>query len=93
MYLSGQVTDSVIKKHDVVIKSTYSDWVTVTTGVLQESVFSPILFNIFIKDLHRKIFFVDDNKLCKVINAKEERSGTNRSGLVVGLGKEVANVD
>ena len=52
-------------------------WSNVTSGVLQESVLSPILFQVFVADITKvvesdMILFADDTKLYRKIESEED---------------------
>ncbi|CAM4697526.1 unnamed protein product [Caretta caretta] len=62
----------------VLLKGELSGWREVTSGVPQESVLRPILFNLFITDLGTKsgsvlIKFADDTKLGGIANLEKDR--------------------
>ncbi len=60
-----------------VIRDTSSNWSKVTSGVPQGSVLAPIMFQVYINDIHEGVtsymnLFADDAKLLKIINNKED---------------------
>ena len=60
-----------------VIRDTYSTWAKVTSGVPQGSVLAPIMFQIYVNDMHIGLnsyinLFADDAKLLRVIKSKED---------------------
>ena len=82
------ITESIFKwiklwlsnrKQCVVINGHCSKWKDVSSGVLQGSVFGPILFIIFINDIDNNIIlklseFADDTKVSKVVNNETKAS-------------------
>ena len=62
----------------VCIGDEYSDWVRVSSGVLQGSVLGPLLFLIYINKLPEKVksniqMFADDTKVYKQIKAPRDK--------------------
>ena len=60
-----------------VIRDTSSNWSRVTSGVPQGSVLAPIMFQVYINDIHEGVtsymnLFADDAKLLKIVNSKED---------------------
>lgn len=64
----------------VVVNDISSDWVEVSSGVLQGSVFGPVLFTVFINDLDEWVEelilteFKDDRRLRGIMNTAGENS-------------------
>ena len=67
------------RKQRVLLNGTYSDWLDVTSSVVQGSVLGPILFIMFIDDIDTCLMnhsgfiskFADDTKLAKVVKDAE----------------------
>ncbi|KAF1558372.1 hypothetical protein FQV20_0012430, partial [Eudyptula albosignata] len=55
-----------------------SKWRPVTSGAPQGSVLVPALFNIFVGDMDSGLKFVDDTKVCGVIDTSEGRDAIQR---------------
>jgi hypothetical protein len=67
----------------VMIRGVQSEWLEVYSGVPQDSVIGPILFLIYINDIHDEIesklnIFVDDTKMMNSIGNEEGRSEVER---------------
>ena len=59
------------REHRVSIRGSFSDWVTITSGVLQGSVSGSILFIIFINDMPDMtdgmlMMFADDTEITEI---------------------------
>jgi len=67
----------------VVVNGSTSKWKSVMSSVLQKSILELMLFNIFISDINIGIEctlskFVDDIKLCDVVDTPEEWDAIQR---------------
>ena len=63
------------------MKGEASDWLTVTSGVPQDSLLGPLFFIVYINDLPRVIskdssiaLYADDSKMYRVISTQEDLS-------------------
>ena len=67
----------------VVVSGSMSEWKSMTSAVLQESVLRLVLFNIFINSTDSGIEctlskFANDTKLCGAVDMPERRDGIQR---------------
>ncbi|CAM4589082.1 unnamed protein product [Caretta caretta] len=65
------------REQRVGINAKFSEWRGVTSGVPEGSVLGPILFNLFINDLEKRVNsevakFADDTKLLKIVKTKAD---------------------
>ena len=94
---------SLERSQQVLVEGQSSASGPVTSGVLQGTVLSPLLFLIYINDLPSRIsstccFFADDSRLYRIIRSPPHHPVTRRpsqatrgSGQATGMGKRLAD--